>query len=220
MIYQKRRLALASLLGFFAAPFALGVVAVADASPAPAPTPAPAPGAAPAAAATPPAPAASAASAGSLRAVIQGALAGAAAARGGSNVAAQLTELRTQLATATTERDQARADLATSQASLTSATTQVSAFCGLLGITAADLAGKDQAACATFLGARIKSAVGEEIAALGFPAAELPAASAAAGGGEELADIQSQMATTTDPVALGKLAAKANALRDKKPTAG
>lgn len=219
-----------ALLGLFAHSAALGITpaegtpgagsAAAPATPAP-PTPA-APAAAapaPAAPAAPvPAAAAPAAPAPTLRSMVSAAVA---AVKGGQAPAAALATITAERDAAVQRATTAEADLATARASLVSAQTAVTAFCRIFGLEAKDLVGKDAAAISALAQNGVNAAIGEQMATLGFPAKDLPTASAAAAaGGDALADIQAQMTETTDPKKLGALAAKANALRDgKKPSA-
>lgn len=212
-----------SILGLLAPIFALGVTPEpgtpgggTTAAASTDPTPAPAAGAP---AATPPA-----APATSLGAMVR---AGLAAIKGGQAPAAALATLTSERDTARTERDQARTELGTAQTALTTAQTaltaartQVEAFCGMLGISAADLAGKDKAGIASLIDARVKAAIGEEIATLGFPARELPAASSTATGtGDTVDDIRTSLNAETDPTKRGQLVVKLRAAQAaaKKP---
>lgn len=216
--HHRSTLRLTSLLGFFANFLALGVVApeasaAAPAAPA-APTPSPsaaAPGAAPSEASAKggapaaPAPVATA----SLRDIIR---ASATAVMSGKAPAAALAGLTAERDAAVARADKAEADLATAQASLKSTTAHVTTFCGLLGIEAKDLAGKDTAAVADLFQSRLKSAVTEELGSLGFPAAALPApSSTATGTGDTVEDLRASINAETDPAKRGALVVKLRA---------
>jgi hypothetical protein len=143
-------------------------------------------------------------------------------------VGADLVTARAAIIALTTERDQARADLAAAQtasatqattlrAEITALTAQRDAFAGFFGITVSDLAAKDTAGIAELLKTRISAEATEQIAALGQPMAALPKQTGGNGGGalETLEDLHAQMREEKDLKKLGQLAAKANALRDK-----
>lgn len=144
----------------------------------------------------PPAPA------GTLRGFIQ-------SLRSGAQTGSELVTARQQIATLTTERDQARQ-------SATVLVAQVNAFAAFFGFSATDLAGKSGADVTALIDRRISEQAAEQVAALGVPPGKLPGKTGSdTGSGESLEELQAAMATERDPVKLGQLAAKANALRDK-----
>lgn len=85
-----------------------------------------------------------------------------------------LTAARATIATLTTERDQARADTATAQASMASISAEFTAFAGYFGIKVSDCAGKDAAAVHGLLAQKISIEAAEQVAALGQPMTQLP----------------------------------------------
>lgn len=129
-----------------------------------------------------------------------------------------------QVATLTTERDTARATLGSLASALGVSADQLAVTPENLAkfSIAADDAWKKltpvqqaahlaQAAMNEVIAQRTLAQVRE----LGFNADTLPGSSPSAGG-ESLADLQAQMAETKDPVRLGELASRANALRDQQ----
>lgn len=196
-------------LGVDAPVTAATIVANADVPPAPAAAAPAAPaGAAPAAAAP-------LGLSGALRTALS-------AVRGRTAVAADLTRAEQQLATVTTERDTARTELATARTERDTATAQLTAFAAYFGIKPTELSGLTPDAATSLLTARVSSAATEQVAALGFNVSDLPAQAAGNGGGaaETLEEIQTQLAEAKTAEARGKLAAKANALREKAWAAG
>jgi hypothetical protein len=210
---------LASILPLLASPFALGVVAAEGAAgggtPAPAAPAAPAAGApAPAApAAAAPAPAAPAADAPAAVPGVSARLAGAFASLQGGTPAVAAAELATARANLT----QAQSDLTATRASLKSTETALASIAGFLGLKPAEVLGKTDTEIDTLCAAKLTAAATAQLAGRGFSPSTLPAASGG-NGGDTLADLQAAMAETKDPVRLGQLAAKANALRDGKPS--
>ncbi len=65
---------------------------------------------------------------------------------------------------------------------------------------------------------RVSVVAGHRLAEMAFPLAALPAnrGEIAVGGDDSLEDVQTQMKDTKDPVQLGRMAARANALRNKQ----
>ena len=169
-------------------------------------------------------PTSSVSSAPTFRSTLLGSLA---AIRSKVAVGADLVTARAAIVTLTTERDQARAELATAQAAhaaalataqaaTAAATAQRDAIAGYFGLAATDLAGLDAAAVGALLTKRVSADAAEKLAELGFPAAQIPAATTAAGSAaDNLSDLHAQMREEKDPKKLGELAARANALRDK-----
>lgn len=140
-----------------------------------------APAAAPASAA--PAAAASAASAAPGAAAPAGATVGTVIAtafqslRNRGAVAQDLVTARQQISSLTTERDQARTDLAAAQQQVTTLTAQLAVVAAFFGMKATDLAGKSEDEVRGAFSAAISAAALEQVAGLGFPAANLPAPS-------------------------------------------
>lgn len=97
--------------------------------------------------------------------------------KGGSpaTVAATLSTVQADLTARTTERDQARNDLATATASLKSSDTALAHLCSALGLTPAALLGKSEDDIRSASDAAVQAALIPGIAALGFNAASLPA---------------------------------------------
>lgn len=143
--------------------------------------------------------------------------------RGGAAVGADLVAARqtiaerdATIATLTTERDQARNDVAAAQATIASLNSQLATFSAFFGLAAADLAGKKPAEVNALIQQKISAEAIERLAGAGAPAAGLPAPSSSpSASGDALEDIQAQMKTEKDPEKLGQLAKRANALRDK-----
>jgi hypothetical protein len=180
--------------------------APAAASPA-APANSPASGESPAGLAQPPAPA-------GLAGILQTAFA---SVRSRVAVSADLTTARAHVATVTAERDTARTDLAAARSQLSALSSQLSAMAGFFGLKPEQLAGLDAAAATALVSRRIADTATEQVAALGFNVTAVPPTAPGNGGSaaDTLEEVQSEMAGCKDPVALGKLAAKANALREK-----
>jgi hypothetical protein len=99
---------------------------------------------------------------------------------------------------------------------LATANAQLAVFGSALGLKAAETAGKSETDIRAAVDKRLALLAGEKIAELGFPENKLPASSqsSTAGTGDQLADLQAQLASEKDPKKAGELAAKANALRD------
>lgn len=130
--------------------------------------------------------------------------------RGAAAVGADLTAARGQVSTLTQERDDARSALGAEQGFS-------EAFIEFFGLTRAELKGKSKADLTALLKQKISDATIEQVASLGLKPAELPANKGGGNsGGDALEDIQAQMVTCKDPAQLGKLAARANAIRDGK----
>ncbi len=126
------------------------------------------------------------------------------------------------VAAAESAKTAAESAKATAEASLADARAALSAVATAVGLKPAELAGKPAAEIQTAFNARIEARSGERLAEVGFPVGGLPpsaAAGSASGSGDELADVQEQLRTTKDPVQAGILAAKANALRDRRANA-
>ena len=176
----------------------LGVVA-AEGSPAADPVAEPA-AAAPAA----PAPVAT-----SLRAIVAASLA---AVKGGRAPAAALAALTAERDAALARATAAEADLASAQASLKSTGTHLSTVCSLLGLETKDITGLEAAAVSALFHDRLQAAVSEGLAGLGFPAAQLPAASASAtGSAESIEELRASLNAETDPEKRGELVVKLRA---------
>ncbi len=86
-----------------------------------------------------------------------------------SKLGADLAQARTDLAARTSERDTACTQLAAASAQLT-------AFASFFGLTVADLAAKDGAAVTVLLQQKVSALTTEQVAQLGFAAAQLPTA--------------------------------------------
>ena len=96
-------------------------------------------------------------------------------------VANDLAAARAQLTQLTTERDQARTEVATlttqlaaDQASLTASRAQLAVFCSFVGIDAKNLAGKSDADTRSAIETAITAAATEKLGSLGVPQGELP----------------------------------------------
>lgn len=96
--------------------------------------------------------------------------------KGNAAVGTELVAARATINTLTGERDSARNDLTTVRASLASAEAQLGVFGAFFGITLADLAknGPDTKALGTLITQKISDQALEQVAAIGFPAADLP----------------------------------------------
>jgi hypothetical protein len=121
---------------------------------------------------------------------------------------------RGQVTALTAERDTACTDAASARAEATATAATLATLCKFLGLDAAGFKGKDSKAVQKILEDHVSAAATEKLGEMGFPAAKLPPANSGDQALESLADIQALMAKTTDPVELGKLAARANKLRD------
>lgn len=150
-------------------PLALGVDAPVSA--AAAAVEAPAAAAAPAAPAAPATPAVEAAAPTGLAGVLATAFS---SVRSRVTVSAELTAARAQIGTLTTERDQARTDLAAANAQVAAAAAQLSAVAAFFGLNPSDLAGKKAAECTALLTQKISAATTEQVASLGFNVGTLP----------------------------------------------
>jgi hypothetical protein len=153
-----------------------------------------------------------------LRAAVAKALHGL---RNPNNVAADLVAARAQVATITTERDTARADvtardttIAAHVASISALTAQVATFAAFFGLKPAELTGKDSAALTALLAEKVSAQAAEQLAGAGVPQAQLPKVTQTEAAADTYDGIVAQMAAEKDPVKLGQLAAKANALRN------
>lgn len=126
-----------------------------------------------------------------------------------TKLGADLAQTRADLATANTNLTAARAEA-------TAANTALDTMAAFFGMKRTELAGKDATAIGALIATKISESAIEELATAGVPPAALPKPSAGTGNAnsDKLEDVQAAMATTTDPKELGRLAAKANALRD------
>ena len=139
--------------------------------------------------------------------------------RGRNGPAVDLVAARVQIGTLTTERDTARADLATATTQLSTATAQLGTataaldtLCGFLGFKGSELAGKQPGDIIGLVSAKVSLLAGEQIGALGFPAAAIPAsAGAGANSGATPAELLAQFNALTDPKARGEFYAKHSA---------
>jgi hypothetical protein len=152
-------------------------------------------------------------------------------------LAKENTELKTKLAAVEKARDEAKAAQAAAETakaaaesakaaadtSLANANTALANVATAVGVKPEEIAGKSAEDVQKVFNARIEARSGERLAELGFPVGGLPpsAESGSKGGsGDELADIQAELATTKDPKRAGELAARANKLRDAKWNSG
>lgn len=127
----------------------------------------------------------------------------------GAQTGTALVTAQRDLATRTTERDTARASVAT-------LTEQVTAFAAFFGLTPTELAGKKSADVTALITQKISDHAVDLVAGTGVPLGKVPAASEAGDTGSTLAEIQAELATCKDPVRAGVLAAQAKALREKQ----
>jgi hypothetical protein len=146
-----------------------------------------------------------------------------------------VTELNTKVTTAEASVTEANGKVTAAEAKVVAAenkvsalNSQISAF-GLLfasiGFKPAEVKGTGDAAPtaeqqATALQesfkAHVAGAVTQKAQEIGIPISKLPKATTEASAEETLAEIQAKLATCTDPVEGGRLAAKANKLRDQE----
>lgn len=134
--------------------------------------------------------------------------------RTGAQTGAELVTARQSVTTLTTERDQARQQVAT-------LTAQVNAFAAFFGITAAELAGKPAADVTALIQQKISDQALEQVAAIGVPVNQLPKqTNAENGGADTLEEIQAALKTEKDPLKAGQLAAKAKKLRENASSPG
>ena len=133
--------------------------------------------------------------------------------RGRNGPAVDLVTARTQLATLTTERDTALAQVSGLNSQLSALNSQLSganaaldALCGFLGFKASEFAGKKPGDIVGIVSAKVSLLAGEQLGALGFPASSIPASSGGGGGDAPatLAELQAEYAGIKDPVAAGK----------------
>lgn len=123
-------------------------------------------------------------------------------------ITAELQQARQDLA-------KCQADLATTQAALKASEAVATTLCDFFGLKAEDVAGKTQADIDAICTAKISAAATAQLAGLGIAPGKLPKPNGGTGTANTIEELQAEMANTKDPEALGKLAAKANALRDK-----
>ncbi|MDR1284520.1 MAG: hypothetical protein LBK99_27470 [Opitutaceae bacterium] len=150
-----------------------------------------------------------------------------AAVRGGQAPAAAAAAAVAQNQTLTAENTRLTGALATATTTLATAQTRLTAITQYLGITPDELAAcQDTAAITTLVATRTKANIADELAALGFPAANLPAttpgdaanATVATGSASEIEELRTQLANTKDPKKKGELAAKIRELRNPEKT--
>ncbi len=132
-------------------------------------------------------------------------------------VSADLTTARTHVATVTAECDTARTELAAARSQLATVSAQFGAVATFFGLKPEQLAGLDAAAATALFSRKVADTATDQVAALGFNVTAVPPPAPGHGGSaaDTLEEVQAEMAGCKDPVALGKLAVKANALREK-----
>ena len=92
-----------------------------------------------------------------------------------------------------------------------SATAQVVALCGPLGVKPAELASLDSAQIRTHVATALGRAAREKLAEIGQPLATVPTATV--GTGEDLESLRAQLSETRDPIEAGRLTSKIKQLK-------
>lgn len=124
------------------------------------------------------------------------------------------TTAKTEAEAAKTSAESAKA---TAETNLANATTALAHVAAAVGVKVDEIAGKPADQVKQIFNARIETRSSERLAELGFPVSGLPASAetgSTSSTGDELADVQAQLAAEKDPKKAGVLAAKANKLRD------